>query len=458
MKPDTDYGLKNYLDTNQKHQEQLASSILRLDSSFSNVVARSPSGGRDGGRDIDAKHSMYGTCHGAVSFVAGCIDSSPQKKRILAKFKSDLQKAAALDDNPRLFIFFTNINFSPSEKTRLMSMCKSKDMNCDLYDRERIRGILDSPQGFFLRFQYLNIPLTADDQASFLSVYGDRLQEVLSDGFGRLENSINRILFLQESSLTLDTISVVFRLDREYSSIEINHMRIFMTLSLPFIPNDILMIHFGISDGNGRFNRPRSFYEHDVNRIPKGIDKGISGAQWERRFPLSSIRSGENNPAPCLPDHMHSEFIDLNDFIRCGSDSDTPRNSSSSFIMHYRHSANAFMEIRNRISLRDIFGSDFAFRCNKSFSRKIDSFTIFSNGYILFDAKKEDFSVTEISPERSLPQDHYFTDGELSDPWVSISPSTSSTSFSLDFEAFTPIRHMLHKVGENPYSYLFEKI
>ena len=78
--------------------------------------------------------------------------------------------------------------------------------------------------------------------------------------------------------------------------------------------------------------------------------------------------------------------------------------------------------------------------------------------YFEDDAKKEDFSVTEISPERSLPQDHYFTDGELSDPWVSISPSTSSTSFSLDFEAFTPIRHMLHKVGENPYSYLFEKI
>lgn len=458
MKPDTDYRLKHYLDTNQKSQEQLASSILRLDSSFSNVIARSPSGGRDGGRDIDAKHSVYGTCHGAVSFVIGCEDRSTQKKRIIAKFKSDLQKAASLNDNPNLFVFFTNINFSHAEKNKLLLLCKSEDMICDLYDRERIRGILDSPQGFFLRFQYLDIPLSADDQASFLSIYGDRLQGVLSDGFGRLENSINRILFLQESNLTLESISVVFRLDRKYSSQEINHMRIFMSLSLPSVPNDILMIHFGISDGNGRFNRSISLYGNDIESIPKGIDKGISGAQWEKRIPISSIRSGEDDPTPCLPDHMNSEFIDLDEFIRCGSNPDIPRESSSSFTMRYRHSEDRLIETRNRISLRDIFGSNFAFRCNKSFSDKIDSFTVFGNGYILFDGKKEDFSVSEISQDRTFMHDYYFTSDELSDPWVSIKPSRSSTSFSLDFEAFTPIRHMLHKVGENPYSYLFDRI
>ena len=84
--------------------------------------------------------------------------------------------------------------------------------HCDILDRERLRIELDSPAGFFMRFQYLKIPLSEAEQASFLAQYGDRVQEVVSTGFQRVERTLNRLLFLQESGDVLNGIYVLFRL------------------------------------------------------------------------------------------------------------------------------------------------------------------------------------------------------------------------------------------------------
>jgi hypothetical protein len=43
-------------------------------------------------------------------------------------------------------------------------------VHCEVVDRERMRIALDSPDGFSIRFQYLDIPLSEAEQASFLLV------------------------------------------------------------------------------------------------------------------------------------------------------------------------------------------------------------------------------------------------------------------------------------------------
>ena len=113
---------------------------------------------------------------------------------------------------------FTNINLTIAEKGSLKTLAKSSDFSyCDIFDRVRIRIILDSPDGFAVRFQYLALPLSEPEQASFFAKWGDDIQSVISTGFQRLEKALDRILFLQESENVLSTLYLVLELDQEYS-------------------------------------------------------------------------------------------------------------------------------------------------------------------------------------------------------------------------------------------------
>jgi hypothetical protein len=66
--------------------------------------------------------------------------------------------------------------------SRLVTAPQAGIEHCDILDRERLRIELDSPAGFFVRFQHLGIPLSEAEQASFLARYGDRIQQVVTVG------------------------------------------------------------------------------------------------------------------------------------------------------------------------------------------------------------------------------------------------------------------------------------
>ena len=83
----TDERLKNYLDTNQLHREQMCRAILAIDKRYSDVRPRHPRGGPDGGRDIEALFRDDLLTFGAVGFVNQANDSDEQKK----KYKKNLQ-------------------------------------------------------------------------------------------------------------------------------------------------------------------------------------------------------------------------------------------------------------------------------------------------------------------------------------------------------------------------------
>jgi hypothetical protein len=68
MPTETDIRLRSWLDTNQRDREQMCRSVLTLDPHYSDVRPRHPTGGPDGGRDIEAIFDSDRVAYGAVGF------------------------------------------------------------------------------------------------------------------------------------------------------------------------------------------------------------------------------------------------------------------------------------------------------------------------------------------------------------------------------------------------------
>jgi len=103
----TDEKLKNYLDANQLHREQICLAILALDKRYKNVCPRHPRGGPDGRRDIEATYKDGETVYGAVGFLNQAADIPEYKNKIKLKFTTDLDSAMRGEAKPSVFVFFT---------------------------------------------------------------------------------------------------------------------------------------------------------------------------------------------------------------------------------------------------------------------------------------------------------------------------------------------------------------
>jgi len=179
----------------------------------------------------------------------------------------------------RIVLFLTNINLTIGEKEELVAHARAAGFaSCEVIDRERIRIALDSPDGFSIRYQYLGLSLSEPEQASFFAKWGDDIQSVISTGFQKLEKSLERILFLQEASDVLSTLTLVFELDRTYSADEIGHFRAFCSMYLKEPKHQILHILFGSSD---KPHRRREAREPDFTLQRPRIKHGISEWEWE---------------------------------------------------------------------------------------------------------------------------------------------------------------------------------
>lgn len=275
----TDERLKSYLDANQLHREQMCLAVLAIDKRFSDVRPRHPHGGPDGGRDIEACYLSDYLAYGAIGFINQANDSHEQKRQIKIKFEVDLKKAINAIPMPSAFIFFTNINLTVKEKDNFIDSAKKKGIiYCDIFDRERLRISLDSTDGFSIRFQYLNIPLSIEEQSSFFARWGTDIQSVISTGFNRVENALSRLLFLQEASSSLDYLMMAIELNRKYSGDEIGHFRAFCSLMLREPRHKIIEMIFGQSDRSHRMMKETG--KDDIAKQESGIKYGISAGQW----------------------------------------------------------------------------------------------------------------------------------------------------------------------------------
>ena len=80
-------------------------------------------------------------------------------------FPEDLK--AALKENPKLvgFVFFTNVDLTPAQKTKLIAYAQGKGVACQVFDMEILRNALDSKDGLHIREQYLAIDAMGGDDA-----------------------------------------------------------------------------------------------------------------------------------------------------------------------------------------------------------------------------------------------------------------------------------------------------
>ena len=418
----TDERLKSYLDTNQLHREQMCRAILSIDKRFTDVRPRHPRRGPDGGRDIEAIYREDQLAYGAVGFLNQANDSAEQKRTIRAKFDSDLSSALSAAKKPSVFVFFTNINLTIGEEESLIDKAKrSEILFCDILDRERLRISLDSPDGFSIRFQYLNIPLSEEEQASFFARWGDDIQSVISTGFQRIENTLNRVLFFQESNDALTHLTLSFELNRKYSAEEIGHFRLFCSMYLKEPKQNILSVLFGSSD---KSNRMRNDTGPDFTEQTPGIKYGISGGEWEQHIDLEEAKNAESDEEDEVAKY------------RCVSSSSSIGRDEIEFLS-ISYSNDSLIRFFPGLTLRDLDEAMFSAIVNKSLAEKIKAIHVYSNGYKLQEISGSDFNIDESKFDSKIPV--VFSEDELKDPWVTVRPEVAS-SFHISFSEETPKR------------------
>ncbi|KAF5428876.1 hypothetical protein C5S36_16225, partial [Candidatus Methanophagaceae archaeon] len=200
----------------QDGRERMCLGILGLDARFSNIKPRRPKGGPDGGRDIEALFDNREMVWGAVGFRNNVTDSSEDKKWVETKLKSDISSAKASNPNLWGFVFFTNVDLTPTELSTIEEYVRSEGLSfVEIFYRERLRIALDSSRGLSLRYQHLNIPLSEAEQAAFFAEYGSQIERILHKGFGAIDEKLKRIEFLHDCSKPLMGGSVILTLKED---------------------------------------------------------------------------------------------------------------------------------------------------------------------------------------------------------------------------------------------------
>jgi hypothetical protein len=418
---ETDERLKNYLDTNQLARERLCLAVLAIDKRFSQVKPRHPRGGPDEERDIEAVFRGAQSAFAAVGFLNQANDSSEHRKRAMRKFENDLN--AALVANPKLevFVFFTNVDLKISEQTDLEDYARKKGIkHCEIFYRERIRIALDSPDGFSTRYQYLSIPLSEAEQATFFAKWGDDIQGLISNGFGQLERTLNRLQFLAETNLPLSHFTIILDLDREYLGSEIGHFRAFCSLELVEPKERVVGLLFGSTDDP---NRRNASAVNELNLAFGGIERGTYGRQWKEK-----LREGADIPDPF--EKTRECLVPAGSFTAVG----LPR--ARRLAIQFRD-ADDFIRIPPYLLMRDIDDARFALFLNQSLADKLAAVSVYANEYELAKYSKSALRIDRLPGDFQVPM--CFADSELADVWVCVRDDRSS-SFHISFSDSTPRR------------------
>jgi len=426
---ETDERLKGFLDANQLSRERMCLAVMAIDRRFSDVRPRHPRGGRDGARDIEAVFDGVLRTFGAVGFLNQANDSDAHKASAADKFTGDLSEAMKQDPPPEAFVFFTNVNLTIKEKGDLIATARGRGVkHAEVFDRERIRIALDSPDGFAIRFQYLGIPLSEAEQATFFARWGDDIQAVISDGFSRLQGMLGRILFLQEAALPLTGFSVVFELDREYSASEIGHFRAFGSVFLKAPSHNVIAFLFGATDNRARLQARTA---EDLAKSGAGIKEGICGGQWELNVPLGDEKGAIDDLEAAQFDEGDPQFV----YTAAGSFSAIGRDPVTKIAISYEKGG--LTRYPPGPCLMDVDECKFIFHLNGGLARKVKTIRIFANEYKLSQINREEFRIYE--PENAPPVPLFFSEQELTDPWVALAPPDVS-SFRIAFSEQTPRR------------------
>lgn len=398
----TDERLKSWLDTNQLDRERLCQAVLSIDKRFSNVKPRQPRGGPDGGRDLDAKYENVRLAFGAIGFQNSVNDSDLEKRQAIKKFEADLERALAEENKLKVFIFFTNINFTVKQKDSLNNLAKIKGIEyCEIYDRERIRIVLDSPDGFSIRYQYLQLPLSEAEQAAFFSKWGNELQNIISESFEKFDERLSRIQFNLESNRPLRYLAFAIQLSKPISIKELPHFRALLSIFSQSAKSPYQQLHLAVTN-----NSSRNTKEYNEN-----INDGVAGAFWEKNVneTIQTSRAIRYEPMKFISATAGYSEFDYNEKIP---------------------------------SLSNLDENMFAFFVNKNLVDYISDIKIYANEYLIWSGSKSELSFDKPMSEPETSWE--FSKKEMKDEWTRIMLKAGTGYF--DFSSFTPARMFESKI------------
>ena len=198
---DTEITLKNWR-VGSIIAERLCADLLSTEG-FVDIDPQSPLGGPDGKKDIICNRN-------GISFIAACYFPPTQNdyNNIEAKFIEDL--SGIKRNGVEGFIFFTNQNISPFQRKKLVELAAQNGSDVtEIYHVERIRSILDSPSGYGLRLQYLDIELTKEEQISFIDQVNRNFNQQIAELSAKFDKfsarTIAEFADLRESPSSLGT-------------------------------------------------------------------------------------------------------------------------------------------------------------------------------------------------------------------------------------------------------------
>lgn len=173
----------------QPSAERLAGNILHLDG-FTSVDPQCPLGGPDGLKDVICEKNSWRYV-GAAYFPPTEQTFTSVKK----KYVHDLEgvKANGVDG----IVFITNQNLTPSNRKKLVQLATDQRCKSIIYHLERIRLLLDSPSGYGVRLEFLDIDMSREEQLSFFSQWNRSFSEELRE---------NSLLIIRELSRKIDSI------------------------------------------------------------------------------------------------------------------------------------------------------------------------------------------------------------------------------------------------------------
>ena len=141
--------------------ERLAAGLLRLEG-YASVEPQAPVGGPDGRADILCSRGEYNYV-AAVYFPATAQPFSD----VVTKFDHDL--LGVTKRRRRAFVFLTNQRLTLKQRSNLKHRALKRGLECEVYDVERIRGLLDEASGYGLRAAYLGLTMSEVEQISYFA-------------------------------------------------------------------------------------------------------------------------------------------------------------------------------------------------------------------------------------------------------------------------------------------------
>jgi fido (protein-threonine AMPylation protein) len=177
----------------QAGSERLAAAILQLEG-FSNIDPQAPLGGPDDRKDILCEK-------GKVLYVAGVYFPTTDKSLsdIKSKFQNDIEGAIRHERTGIAFI--TNQTISVEGRKQLEEISHQHGRLCELYHRERIRAVLDSPTGYGVRLEHLRIPMNESEQLAYFASSSKQIEYAIERNTREIQTLSKKIEIMHSGQM-----------------------------------------------------------------------------------------------------------------------------------------------------------------------------------------------------------------------------------------------------------------